>query len=576
MPLDDKKTYKTLCQGNTTGVFQLESTGIREMTVRIRPNCFEDLVAILALYRPGPLDSGMVEDFINRKSGNEKIKYLHPLLEADSQGHLRRHRLPGAGHADRRRSSPAIPWAMPISCAAPWARRIPRRWRRSASAFVSGAVAKGIDEKRATEIFDQMETFARYGFNKSHSAAYALVSYQTAYLKTHYPVEFMAALLTSEMGDTDKVIKNLADCRDKDIEVLAPDVNESGANFTPVGDKIRFGLAGVKNVGEKAVEVILESRAKDGPFESLFDFCRRVDMTAVNRRVIESLIKCGAFDSTQVSRARMSGALDDAMKAGQAHQRDQASNQIDIFSMLGTPIKGAKKAGESYPPVTEWSEQEALAFEKEALGFYITGHPLDKYERVLKKISSGTIAALKERAQSGEFRLGGVVSALRLRNTKKGDRYGSFNLEDKTGFIEVIVWPETYKKCADLLGADDPIYVKGKMEVGEDRVQVIANEVTALAEAAKNPKNNVPTAVAEKVDLYVREDAVSAEELVRLRDMLLDYPGKHTVYLHLRAPAVGETVIELPEQVRIAPSRELEALVGERFGMRVSFNSLNT
>jgi DNA polymerase-3 subunit alpha len=575
LPLDDKKTYKTLCQGNTTGVFQLESTGIREMTVRIRPNCFEDLVAILALYRPGPLDSGMAEDFINRKSGKEKIKYLHPLLETilkDTYGVIVYQEqvmqtaqiLAGysMGDADILRRA--------------MGKKDPEEMAAQRERFVSGAVAKGIDEKRATEIFDQMETFARYGFNKSHSAAYALVSYQTAYLKTHYPVEFMAALLTSEMGDTDKVIKNLADCRDKDIEVLAPDVNESGANFTPVGDKIRFGLAGVKNVGEKAVEVILESRAKDGPFESLFDFCRRVDTTAVNRRVIESLIKCGAFDSTQVSRARMSGALDDAMKGGQAYQRDQASNQIDIFSMLGTLTKAAKKAGESYPPVAEWSQQEALAFEKEALGFYITGHPLDKYERLLKKITNGTVAALKERAQSGEFRLGGVVSALRLRNTKKGDRYGSFNLEDKTGFIEVIVWPETYKKCADLLGADDPIYVKGKMEVGEDRIQVIANEVTALADAVKNPKNAVAATVAEKVDLYVREDAVSADELVRLRDMLLDYPGKHTVYLHLRAPAAGETVIELPEQVRIAPSRELEALVGERFGMRVSFNSLNT
>ena len=575
LPLDDKKTYKTLCQGNTTGVFQLESTGIREMTVRIRPNCFEDLVAILALYRPGPLDSGMAEDFINRKSGKEKIKYLHPLLETilkDTYGVIVYQEqvmqtaqiLAGysMGDADILRRA--------------MGKKDPEEMAAQRERFVSGAVAKNIDEKRATEIFDQMETFARYGFNKSHSAAYALVSYQTAYLKTHYPVEFMAALLTSEMGDTDKVIKNLADCRDKGIEVLAPDVNESGSNFTPVSDKIRFGLAGVKNVGEKAVEVILESRAKDGPFDSLFEFCRRVDMTAVNRRVIESLIKCGAFDSTQVSRARMSGALDDAMKAGQAYQRDQASNQIDIFSMLGAPTKAAKKAGESYPPVTEWSQQEGLAFEKEALGFYITGHPLDKYERLLKKITNGTVATVKERAQSGEFRLGGVVSALRLRNTKKGDRYGSFNLEDKTGFIEVIVWPETYKKCADLLGADDPIYVKGKMEVGEDRIQVIANEVTALAEAVKNPKNAAAPAVPEKVDLYVREDAVSADELVRLRDMLLDYPGKHTVYLHLRAPAAGETVIELPEQVRIAPSRELEDLVGERFGMRVSFNSLNT
>ncbi len=351
LELDDKKTYKTLCHGNTTGIFQLESTGIREMTVRIRPNCFEDLVAILALYRPGPLDSGMAEDFINRKSGKEKIKYLHPLLETilkDTYGVIVYQEqvmqtaqiLAGysMGDADLLRRA--------------MGKKDPEEMAAQRERFVSGAVAKKIEEKRATEIFDQMETFARYGFNKSHSAAYALVSYQTAYLKTHYPVEFMAALLTSEMGDTDKVIKNLADCRDKDIEVLAPDVNESGANFTPVGDKIRFGLAGVKNVGEKAVEVIIESRSKDGPFDSLFDFCRRVDMAAVNRRVIESLIKCGAFDGTQVSRARMSGALDDAMKAGQAHQRDQASNQIDIFSMLGTPTKAAKKAGESYPAVT--------------------------------------------------------------------------------------------------------------------------------------------------------------------------------------------------------------------------------
>jgi DNA polymerase-3 subunit alpha len=324
------------------------------------------------------------------------------------------------------------------------------------------------------------------------------------------------------------------------------------------------------------VEVILQSRNADGPFASLFDFCRRVDMAAVNRRVIESLIKCGAFDSTQVSRARMTGVLDDAMKAGQAHQRDQASNQIDIFGMLGTPGKGAKKGGEVYPTVSEWSQQEALAFEKEALGFYITGHPLDKYERVLKKITSGTIAALKEKAQTGEFRMGGVVSALRLRNTKKGDRYGSFNLEDKTGFVEVIVWPEAYKKCTDLLGADDPIYVKGKMEVGEERIQVIANEITALAEAAKNPKNAVPSTIQEKIDLYVSENEVSAEELIRLRDTLLDYPGRHTVFLHLHVPANGETIIELPEQVRIAPSAELESVVGRIFGQRVTFHFVSS
>ena len=493
LPLDDKKTYRTLCNGNTTGVFQLESTGIREMTVKIRPNCFEDLVAILALYRPGPLDSGMAEEYIKRKHGKEKIKYLHPLLDTilkDTYGVIVYQEqvmqiaqvLGGytMGDADILRRA--------------MGKKDPQEMAAQRERFVDGARAKKIDEKKATEIFDQMETFARYGFNKSHSAAYALVSYQTAYLKTHYPVEFMASLMTSEMGDTDKVIKNLSECRAKDIEVLAPDVNESRADFTPIGDKVRFGLAAVKNVGEKAVEVILESRSKDGPFSSLFDFCRRVDMTAVNRRVIESLIKCGAFDATQVSRARMIGALDDAMKTGQSHQRDESSHQIDIFAMLGTPAKGASKPGDVYPQVTEWTSQETLAFEKEALGFYITGHPLDKFDRVLNRITSGTISVLKEKAQPGEIKMGGVVSALKLRNTKKGDRYANFNLEDKTGFIEVITWPDTYKRSAELLGADDPIFVKGRLEVGEERMQVIANEVVLLAEAAKNQKNGQPMA----------------------------------------------------------------------------------
>jgi DNA polymerase-3 subunit alpha len=388
----------------------------------------------------------------------------------------------------------------------------------------------------------------------------------------------MAALMTSEMGDTDKVIKNLAECREKEIEVLAPDINESRSDFTPVDDKIRFGLAAVKNVGEKAVEIILQRRDQDGPFDSLFDFCRRVDMTAVNRRVIENLIKCGAYDSTKVSRARMFGALDDAMRAGQAHQRDHASNQIDIFGMLGTPAKGAKRPGDVYPPVNEWTPQESLAFEKEALGFYISGHPLDKYDRAIKKITSGTVAALKEKAAPGEVRLGGVVSGLKLRNTKKGDRYGNFNLEDKTGFIEVIAWPDTYKKCAELLGADDPIFVKGRLEVGEDRMQVIANEVAPLAEAVKNQKNGAinGNGHGEKVHLYVRESDVSPEELVRLRDTLLDYPGRSIVFLHMLGASQGETVIELPDQVRIASSPELEATVEQLFGTRVSFHSLDS
>ena len=626
LPLDDKKTYRLLCNGNTTGVFQLESTGIREMTVKIRPNCFEDLVAILALYRPGPLDSGMAEEYIKRKHGKEKIKYLHPLSEPilkDTYGVIVYQEqvmqiaqvLGGysMGDADILRRA--------------MGKKDPEEMAAQRERFVEGAKRKKIDAQRAAEIFDQMETFARYGFNKSHSAAYALVSYQTAYLKTHYPVEFMAGLMTSEMGDTDKVIKNLSECREKEIEVLAPDINESRAHFTPVGDKIRFGLAAVKNVGEKAVEVILESRAKEGSFDSLFDFCRRVDLTAVNRRVIESLIKCGAFDSTQLSRARMLAALDEAIRVGQAFQRDSQSNQIDIFGLLGGDNKAAKKPGHVYPEVEEWSVQQSLAFEKEALGFYITGHPLDKYDRVIKKITGGTIAELKEKAATGDVKISGVVSALKLRNTKKGDRYGSFNLEDKSGFVEVVAWPDVYRKSVELLNADDPIFVKGRMEVGEDRMQIFANEITPLAQEVSKARMNggangktngnggastrAPAMAGShslaippgsrggtlsepsepdgegsaapgspeglrRVHLYVRESEVSADELVQLRETLLEHQGPCVVFLHLFATGNRETVIELPDQVRVASTPELEATVQRLFGSRVSFQSLES
>ncbi|HEY7323113.1 MAG TPA: DNA polymerase III subunit alpha [Candidatus Binatia bacterium] len=580
LPLDDKKTYRLLCNGNTTGVFQLESTGIREMTVKIRPNCFEDLVAILALYRPGPLDSGMAEEYIKRKHGKEKIKYLHPLLEPvlkDTHGVIVYQEqvmqiaqvLGGysMGDADILRRA--------------MGKKDPEEMAAQRERFVEGAQKERIDSQKAAEIFDQMETFARYGFNKSHSAAYALVSYQTAYLKTHYPVEFMAGLMTSEMGDTDKVIKNLGECREKEIEVLAPDINESRAHFTPVGDKIRFGLAAVKNVGEKAVEVILESRAKEGPFDSLFDFCRRVDLTAVNRRVVESLIKCGAFDSTQMSRARMIAALDEAIRLGQAFQRDSQSSQIDIFGLLGGENKAPKKPGPLYPEIEEWSAQQALAFEKEALGFYITGHPLDKYERVIKKLTSGTIAELKEKAAAGDVKISGVVSALKLRNTKKGDRYGSFNLEDKSGFVEVVAWPDVYRKSVDVLNSDDPIFVKGRMEVGEERMQIFAGEITPLAqEIARLRVNGAPNGKSNghgaKVHLYVRESEVSADELVQLRETLLEHQGPCVVFLHLLAPGKSETVIELPDQVRVASTPELEATVQRLFGSRVSFHSLES
>jgi len=576
LPLDDARTYRLLCSGNTTGVFQLESAGIREMTVKIRPNCFEDLVAILALFRPGPLDSGMAEEYIKRKHGKEKIRYLNPLLEPilkDTYGVIvyqeqvmqiaQRLAGYGMGEADILRRA--------------MGKKDSEEMASQRERFIQGARKNRIDPHKAGEIFDQMETFARYGFNKSHSAAYALISYQTAYLKAHYPVEFMAALMSSEMDDTDKVIKNLAECRERGIEVLPPDINESRAGFTVVGEKIRFGLAAVKNVGEKAVEVVVEERGRGGPFQSLFDLCRRADLTALNRRVVESLIKCGAFDSTGISRARIMAVLDEAMKGGQAYQKGRQSHQIDIFDVLEGDGNGGVRRAEVSPEVEEWSAQQLLVFEKESLGFYITGHPLDKHEALLKKLASGTVAALRERTSNGEVKVGGVVTALRLRNTKKGERYASFQLEDRTGFVEVIVWPDLYRRCMETLVLDDPILVQGRLEVGEERVQIIANGVTPLAQLSA-PKRPAPQpappsekrAESGEIHFDIRAPEVTSQELSQLHDMLLEHAGACTVFLHLTMADRSETVVELPQRFKVSPSQELFQALEQVFGKRIT------
>jgi len=389
--------------------------------------------------------------------------------------------------------------------------------------------------------------------------------------------------MTSEMDNTDKVIKNLAECREKGIEVLPPDINESRADFTVVGDKIRFGLAAVKNVGEKAVEVVLESREREGGFESLFDFCRRVDLGAVNRRVVESLIKCGAFDSMAVSRARMMAALDEAMKGGQSYQRGRQSDQIDIFDAISGKGNGGKRNSDACPEVQEWSEQQLMAFEKESLGFYITAHPLDKYERTIRKLTSGSIVNLRERPSNGEVKVGGVVTALKLRNTKKGERYASFQLEDRTGFIEVIVWPALYRRCMETLVLDDPILVQGRLEAGEERVQLIANEITPLAEASHQtgPAASTETRPENKgngegLHFFLRGQEITSQELSQLHQALLKYPGPATVFLHLFMPDRGETVIELPIHLRVASTQALLDEVERIFGDRVMFTPLGS
>lgn len=475
LPLEDPKTYALLCAGNTTGVFQLESSGITEMTVRLKPNSFDDLVAILALYRPGPLDAGMVDHYIARKHGKEPVSYLHPLMKgvlSDTYGimlyqeqimQLARE-LAGysLGEADLLRKA--------------MGKKNPEEMAKQRDRFVSGALKKGVTKKLAEEIFDQMETFARYGFNRSHSAAYALISFQTGYLKAHYNVEFMAALMSHETDDSDKILKNLTECRKQKVAVLPPDVNESIAGFSVQQGKIRYGLEAVKGIGGKAVESIIVARQSGGPFVDFEDFCARVDSQAINRRVVENLVKCGAFDYTRSSRRELFERIDDVLRFAQALQRDKDSNQMSLFGALdkkpSIPRKGTNRP--------EWPVNQRLGFEREALGFYISGHPLEKFVGDLKRLGTATTLDLRGKSKGAELRVGGVVTGLKLKNTKKGDRYATFVLEDWLGTVESIVWPDTYRNAAALLAADEPVLVSARLDVSEERMTLIVEKIESL------------------------------------------------------------------------------------------------
>jgi len=560
LPLDDPKTFSLLCSGNTTGVFQLESGGITDMTVRLKPNCFDDLVAILALYRPGPLDAGMVDHYIERKHGREPVTYLHPLMQRhleDTYGimlyqeqimQLARE-LAGysLGEADLLRKA--------------MGKKNPEEMAKQRDRFLSGASKKQIDQKLANEIFDQMETFARYGFNRSHSAAYALVSYQTAYLKAHYPVEFMAALMSHEMEDSDKTLKNLTECRKHAVEVLPPDVNESSAGFSVRGGKIRFGLEAVKGIGEKAVAAIIQARDSGGRFADIEDLLERVDLQALNRRVLESLVKCGAFDFSGVTRRELMERLDDVMRAAQSLHKDIASNQMSLF--------GGAQGKSSIPRRTtnrpEWPVNTRLAFEREALGFYISGHPLEKFRPELKRLGVQTAVHVKAHAsERGEARIAGVVTALKLKNTKKGDRYATFVLEDWTGTIEAIVWPDTYRQFAQILGASEPVLIGGKLNVSEERCVLIVERMDSLiAIRDRSATQGV---------LLLKEHDQWEEHTEILLKVLQKYPGNCPVKIRLKMSGAEISIVlkdRKDSPVGVVPSEALCEEVEQIFGRPV-------
>lgn len=557
LPLDDARTYSLLCAGNTTGVFQLESSGITEMTMRLKPNCFDDLLAIVALYRPGPLDAGMVDHYIERKHGREPVSYLHPSMKetlADTYGILLyqeqimqlAQRLAGytLSEADILRKA--------------MGKKIPEEMAKQKDRFVSGAVSNGIDKKAALEIFSQMETFARYGFNRSHSAAYALVSYQTAYLKAHFGVEFMAALMSLEMGDSDKTIKNLNECRQQQISVLPPDVNESSGGFSARSGALRYGLEAVKGVGEKAVIAVIEERDQNGPYEDIEDFVVRVDLHSVNKRVVENLIKCGAFDFSGVPRRDMFERLDELVRAGQSAQRERDSNQISLFGGEGNEPISLPRRAEHLP---EWPVNQKLAFEREALGTYISGHPLEKFRRDLVRLGVISTEQLKERAGESEVRVGGVVAALRLKNTRRGDRYATFQLEDWQGQVEAIVWPDVYREYANLLVADEPIVATGKPDITEERSNFIINKIESLiAIRDRNATHGL---------LILRESDGFEEHLDELLEVFRRYTGSCPVKVRLMLDEGAVSIVlkdrsEAP--VCVMPSEALCDEVEEIFG----------
>jgi DNA polymerase III subunit alpha len=578
LAFDDKKTYEQLGRGDTVGIFQMESGGMRNLLTDLRPNCFEDLIAVLALYRPGPLDSGMVEEFIKRKRGKEPIRYLHTALEPilkETYGVIVYQEqvmkiaqvLAGytLGDADNLRR------AMGKKKAEEMARERVR--------FLDGASRQGIRAELAGEIFDQMETFAAYGFNKSHSAAYALVSYQTAYLKAHYPQEFMAALLTMEMGDTDKTYKNIADCRERGIRILPPDVNQSREEFTVAEENIRFGLGAVRGVGGKAIETILAART--APFTSFADFCRGVRGPVINKRVVESLIQCGAFDSLGDSRPALLAAAEDMMRWADRVEREANSDQRSLFGG-GTAAGAAMSEPPAIPVVTEWSDKEVLRAEKEAIGIFLTGHPLDKFQRDLGRLANASTGTLAARANQERVTLGGVIHTVKLKNSKKGDRYATFSLEDKEGVIEVIAWPESYRKFEAAIHGDDPVLVSGSLDKQEavggrgddadasgeggetlrERCQIIADEIRPLAEAREQSVR--------QVHLQVTADLLTEDQLVRLRDALAQHRGTCPAYLHVIVPGRSEAVIELPETLRVVPSEAMLDAVEKILGSGVT------
>jgi DNA polymerase III subunit alpha len=586
IPLDDEKTYQVFQEGATYGIFQFESSGMRDILRKSKPQRLDDLIALNALYRPGPLRSGMVDDYIARKQGKTEIKYELPQLEpilADTYGVIAYQeqvmRISNVvagftlGEADLLRKAMGKKNAEVMA--------------KMRGKFVEGAKKLGTPDKKSGHLFDLMEHFAGYGFNKSHSTAYAYLAYQTAYLKANYPWHFAAALLTIESQNTDKLALYLGECRDRKIPVLPPDINESQLRFTVEPEGVRFGLTAIKNVGEGAIESLLAVRKKQGRISSLNELCEDLDLRLVNKRVFESLTKAGAFDSlakgspyaplpTLALRPRMLATVDAACEHGARMQRAAESGQHNLFGGLEEKVAGAIGAI-TLPEATPWTETEQLGFEKETLGLYWSGHPVDRYADALKMFGAKTMADFAEAQPApvandawgpggrkpieADTSAGGIVSTVRQLKTRKGDRMAVFTLEDAVGGVEIVVFPEAFQRAAALIEVGTLVLVRGKLERDEETVRILASEIA--------PLESVRERLAREVAIYFRKPA-DRGTLESLGAVFSRHRGDRKVSFELETgepPNRLRVKVDVSSQIRVRPSpaliAELEQIVGQ-------------
>ena len=567
----------------------MESSGFTDMVIKLKPNCFEDVIAAGALYRPGPLDAGMVDVFINRKHGREKVVYPHADLEPvlkDTYGVIvyqeqvmQISQVLGGyslGRADLLRRAMGKKKAEVMA--------------KERAGFMEGCEKNKVDLKVAGEIFDLMEKFAEYGFNKSHSAAYGLITIHTAWLKAHYPVEFMAALLTSEKDNTDKVVMHIAQARAKGYEVLPPDVNLSENAFGAVEGKIRFGLGGIKGCGESAIEAIKEARVK-GPFRDLFDFAERVDTRRVNKKVVEALVKAGAFDFEKKPRRQLFDTIERAMDRGASSQRDREVGQASLFGMFEQPASASKAPAmpalkNDYAAVEEWSEKERLSFEKESIGFYVSGHPLSAYEKELKRYARPCVAVQRARKDE-KVTVAGIVAALRERPTKTGKRMAWVTLEDLSGSVELVCFPGReagrsmmgkdgkwakggakpgFENWELLLKSDDPMLVTGTVQINDREAEspsceLIVEEIQSLKEVREKR--------VKRLELRLLAGMVSDDKLQKLSEIAKKYAGATPVAVAVVMPGEAEALVG-NTSLKVSVTDELLEAVNRLFGAHVA------